>query len=412
MIQINYILISEQLYDECSSIFYKEFKQVRHDIRANLGFAEHKDCSEPPIWIAVLSGIVEYLKEVHNFKACERILVVDNTNITLLHRYLISDVNTINILYSLDCNKQYESIINTHVKYVQQELLIINNVNNDTLNLFLHNYLLQTVLHLPTILKKCSLNYSIIDKTFNYLTKRITNTVGCRYNCKFCSNSKVALINADKVNKQLNTLQDANMVYIGNMSFYSNPIMDSILLDKIYNLFNGRVNVTVQMTVQDFIKHIYAIKNSRISIVELGIECFDDMSLTWLGKQHNVEDIQLAFKLAQKFHIIIAPNIIFGVPIHKINMYRNLNKFISKYIKTGVIGYINVSTLSIYKDTIFHKQLKYTTNNNCELTIDDKLYELICNRYPNMTHYSEDCNEYRSCLRNWTKLLTKQYLND
>ena len=196
----------------------------------------------------------------------------------------------------------------------------------------------------------------------------------CKQKCNYCdfhfstNLSNIELV-VTFIKKELfirkNELSDEKVSSIyfggGTPSILTNMFLDQILKTIYQNYtINEEVEITLEANPDDInpinIKNWHLIGINRLSI---GVQSFDESTLKWMNRAHNVQQSIMAIELASQYFKNFSIDIIYGIPTQSTLVFeKNL-----KYIEQFNINHISAYSLTVEKNTdlayqILHKKIK------------------------------------------------------
>jgi hypothetical protein len=395
---VNYVIIGEEEYDKNAPDYYIKYKNLRRNIRNELGVIDNPLCSEPPVWVAILSGYMNYFRQVHGITIKEDIVFLEDKP------KLKDTLNTLNFIYHYDAVAiaynalglgEKSTLFSINAQYPNPMASVLNNLGS----IFGVNVDIMWFETKP--------DFTLIKEKLGNLTPRLTFTVGCQYDCNFCIHESGRAIPTHQIKTMFKSIKifDSNVIYIGDLSFVPNVIIMRHLLDILK--LRPLTKFIVQMTVQDFIKHIHTLHNLPIKWVELGIESLDDNTLQYLNKRHSAGDASKAIQLSTIYNVPIVPNLMFGVPVtNSATQKVYLNNLIN-ILYNNNIPFVNLSCLAAYKGNKLPYQVNHITKINAEIMVDQQIYE---NEFGKHTvEYAFAVNQYTKALISITKVFEDKY---
>ncbi len=198
---------------------------------------------------------------------------------------------------------------------------------------------------------------------------RLKMSDGCKYKCKFCSvPKKVKSLPKDVVLSQIDAINnlDARLVYLDDKTFgqADNYTMLPELFERIKEYNPDFEGFIIQTTSRDFADdNMFSddfIKESGIKYVELGVETYNDDTLTKLNKKHShAKYTDAATEKIRRTGINLIPNLIVGLSDGKKSDGTFWSEGKTEYENTlawlnsnkDVISHVNVYNLAIYDGT-------------------------------------------------------------
>lgn len=137
---------------------------------------------------------------------------------------------------------------------------------------------------------------------------------------------------------------------------FLNQILETIY--KNYTINDG-IEITLEANPDDV--NLLSIKNWNligINRLSIGVQSFDEKSLQWMNRAHNVQQSLLSIELASTYFKNFSIDIIYGIPTQSTLVFeKNL-----KYIEENKINHISAYSLTVEKNTdlayqILHKKI-------------------------------------------------------
>jgi len=339
---------------------------------------------------ALKTGIIENLEDEYYGNIYTKIDGYYNTNhyfeIPLwiaeanyaLKDYFVTDLLIIEDIYDLN-----NYLKENEVDYVLGSILdatkdvvkdLINNVEDKSITFLFGGYIdasyfnsnkqvkwFQEINHLGEYLNieyKYGTDYSFFkgDK----IIPRLRLSSGCLFHCKFCTIDKnIIEVEKKAILQMASSLKDLyfKYVYIDDKSFgqADNYYLLEELYDYISKYNKNFIGFIVQTTASIVSKDYIDFNKLHISIVEIGIESFNNSILQKYKKPINEKMILDSIKILKEQKVKFIPNIIVGLIGETIDTYKRTMLLLKENKKDILM--INLFYFSVYSDTEIYKEL-------------------------------------------------------
>jgi len=297
--------------------------------------------------------------------------------------YALKNYFNTELLIIKDIQDLNQYLKNNKVDYVLGSILdatkdvikdLINNVEDKSINFLFGGYIdtsyfdfnkqvkwFERIYHLGKyfdIEYKYGTDYSFFkgDK----IIPRLRLSSGCLFHCKFCTIDKnIEEVEKTAIFQMALSLKDLyfKYVYIDDKSFgqADNYYLLKELYDYIREYNKDFIGFIIQTTASIVSKNYLNFNKLHISIVEIGIESFNNNILQKYKKPINEKMIINSIKILKKQNVKFIPNIIIGLIGETINTYKKTMLLLEDN-KENILM-INLFYFSVYTDTEIYEEL-------------------------------------------------------
>ena len=187
------------------------------------------------------------------------------------------------------------------------------------------------------------IRYTSMEDDYN---SRIYTTSGCKNNCKFCENEGSFELIPENIISNINPTRVSNLVYVGNKTFMQGGRRE---LETTANIYKNS-NFIVQSSISTLYKHIHELhllRDNTVTVVEIGVESFNESTIKYLGKNNNFDHLDTIVKALNDLDIKVIFNIMLGIPNENIGSFTSTIKNL-EYYKDKLYA-INVTNYADYK---------------------------------------------------------------
>jgi hypothetical protein len=184
---------------------------------------------------------------------------------------------------------------------------------------------------------------------------RLTLSIGCSHNCRFCIQPKIETIPYADVWQQIDEIckLDSPLVYLNDKTFgqaknfWLLPLLAQYLGRNMKTGFDGFI---IQTTASQLLKiDDDLLIASGVRYVELGVETYNNEILRDMKKPANEKIIDAAANKLRQINVKLIPNILIGLPNETAATYTKTLNWLNS--NADIISHLNIYNLVIYADT-------------------------------------------------------------
>ncbi len=161
-----------------------------------------------------------------------------------------------------------------------------------------------------------------------------------------------------------------------------NPRIYESFFKKLKNLINldNVEEITMELNPRDYNYEDFKIlKDIGINRLSFGIQSFNESSLKWLGREHDLKDAIMSIETAKKLFDNISIDIIWGIPNQSL---KDFEKDINMALFFD-LSHLSFYMLTFYQDTILYDKKQHEKSEE-EISL---FYELLEKKLTSYIHY-------------------------